>query len=189
MKYKVGDKIILRDLHNYDLSLINVHSKRGYIIVNNIAPCDESCSERCPRKMYYFVDDLDGPSDGWCAKNINKSAKLYRIIIKKPAKFKLKRRAKNILDGTGLAPNPILANIIQNMLQPPTHVNHRDLTRVGDSEFRSQCPMCADGILPVIRNFTTHKLQKNDVCLLCGRRFIYDDIKENVQLKYKPNEV
>lgn len=62
-----------------------------------------------------------------------------------------------------------------NIGKKPIHVNHEDLKRVGESAFKSECPVCKDGILTVLRNPVTLELSKSDNCLLCGQSFVYDD--------------
>ena len=59
----------------------------------------------------------------------------------------------------------------------PIKIKHSSLKRVGDSLFRSECPKCKDGILPVTRDQKTLKIIAEDYCLLCGQRFIYEDFE------------
>jgi hypothetical protein len=61
---------------------------------------------------------------------------------------------------------------------PPKHVKHADLIRIGDSKFKSSCPVCVDGMLLVYRHPITFRLTEEDRCVLCGQQFIYDDIEE-----------
>ena len=63
-----------------------------------------------------------------------------------------------------------------NIDKPPIHVRHTDLVRASDSRFRSDCPVCKAGALPVRRDQKTLELIAEDYCLLCGQGFIYDDI-------------
>jgi len=77
-----------------------------------------------------------------------------------------------------------LDNVIASTKLPPIEVRHRDLKRYGDSAFKSECPECNTGLLLVGRDATTFKLQKEDTCTYCSRKFIYTDIKEEVALEY-----
>jgi len=62
--------------------------------------------------------------------------------------------------------------------EEPIHVKHADLTRSeADSMFKSECPVC-DGMLLVARDQRTFELRAEDRCILCGQRFVYDDIEE-----------
>ena len=65
---------------------------------------------------------------------------------------------------------------LHNYHQPPLHVKHADLTRVGDSEYKSDCPECGYGVLLVNRDPQNFRLQEQDRCVLCGQPVIYDDI-------------
>lgn len=61
----------------------------------------------------------------------------------------------------------------------PIKVRHADLERASDnSAYRSQCPKCADGILPIRRDLETLQLEALDFCLGCGQAFIYEDIED-----------
>ena len=68
-------------------------------------------------------------------------------------------------------------NIGKEMIQ----VKHSDLKRFGDSPFRSVCPVCKEGILPVRRDPVTFNLQRLDTCLLCGQAIQYIDKPWNDQ--------
>lgn len=65
-----------------------------------------------------------------------------------------------------------------NLNNPPIEITHSSLKREGESLYRSQCPVCEDGLLLVGRDQNTLELQKNDVCILCGQHFTYADIEE-----------
>lgn len=78
-----------------------------------------------------------------------------------------------------------VSEIIENIQLPPMEVRHRDLKRRDDSIFRSECPHCIDGVLFIQRDIISLKLQPHDNCLFCGRRFIYTDIEESINLEYK----
>jgi hypothetical protein len=68
---------------------------------------------------------------------------------------------------------------IENVNKPPIRVNHRDLKRASlNSIYRSVCPICDRGYLLVRRDLTTFELSEQDNCILCGQRFIYNDIHE-----------
>jgi len=61
----------------------------------------------------------------------------------------------------------------------PIHVKHSELGRTAsNSAYRSECPMCEVGLLLVMRDDETFKLKAEDRCLLCGQKFVYDDIDE-----------
>ena len=66
-----------------------------------------------------------------------------------------------------------------NIDKPCRQVRHGDLTRT-DSEvwYRSDCPVCHEGVLPVCRDQETFQLERFDRCLLCGQQFEYTDIEE-----------
>jgi len=65
-----------------------------------------------------------------------------------------------------------------NVARKIEKVKHSDLTRMDNSQFRSICPFCREGILLVQRDPNTLQLVKEDHCLLCGQRVIYSDIKK-----------
>jgi hypothetical protein len=72
-----------------------------------------------------------------------------------------------------------------NKEKEPIEVKHNDLERVSEnSGFRSICPVCEKGTLPVKRDPETFALLSEDNCLLCGQRFIYTDmVKEEADGK------
>ncbi len=63
-----------------------------------------------------------------------------------------------------------------NLNKKIIHVKHTELTRVGESPFRSDCPVCKEGILFVRRNNNTGQITNEDRCILCGQAFIYEDL-------------
>ena len=66
---------------------------------------------------------------------------------------------------------------MQNVNKPPMHVRHCELERYSeDSYYKSNCPAC-EGILLVGRDQETFQLSATDRCVLCGQRYIYDDIE------------
>jgi len=66
-----------------------------------------------------------------------------------------------------------------NIDEPVLEVRHADLKRSSvDSLYRSECPKCLEGILPVQRDMETFQLIEHDRCLLCGQRVRYLDIEE-----------
>lgn len=73
---------------------------------------------------------------------------------------------------------------LENLQKEPLEVKHKELKRTGESPFRSECPNCEIGMLLVRRDNITFKLQKDDSCTYCGRRFVYTDITESVALEY-----
>jgi len=55
-------------------------------------------------------------------------------------------------------------------------VYHSSLKRFDDeSPYKSVCPFCAKGILPMTRDQRTHKLLDTDMCLCCGQLVKYAD--------------
>lgn len=64
-----------------------------------------------------------------------------------------------------------------NFNKPPLHVKHAELAPTGDSRYRSQCPECKFGALLVQRDQKTMELKQEDHCVICARRFIYDDFQ------------
>jgi len=77
---------------------------------------------------------------------------------------------------------------LKNIKKPIKKVKHQDLTRFNpeNSIFKSICPVCKKGILLVGRDQMTFDILTNDVCVLCGQRFIYIDIeKGHIDLVYK----
>ena len=66
-----------------------------------------------------------------------------------------------------------------NIDKDSIEVEHKNLIRFNDdSMFRSNCPVCEDGILLVRRDNETFKLLAEDRCIACGQRVIYTDIDE-----------
>lgn len=66
-----------------------------------------------------------------------------------------------------------------NYDKEPIRVNHADLFREDDnSAYRSSCPRCDLGILFVHRDQETFVLQAEDRCVVCGQKFIYEDIEK-----------
>lgn len=78
--------------------------------------------------------------------------------------------------------------IFENVKKEPLEIRHQDLKRADDSLFRSHCPSCLEGVLLMIRDQISFKIQPYDNCLRCGRRFIYTDIEESVNLEYKKDD-
>lgn len=64
-----------------------------------------------------------------------------------------------------------------NMNKPPILVYHSNLKRHGqNSRFCSECPFCYEGLLWVVRDQETFRLQESDHCVSCGQRVKYADI-------------
>jgi len=63
-----------------------------------------------------------------------------------------------------------------NISRPVLVVSHTKLIRSGDSPYRSVCPVCEKGVLLMKRNDKTFELEKEDNCILCGQRVLYDDL-------------
>lgn len=68
----------------------------------------------------------------------------------------------------------------ENLEKNPIHINHKDLKNFGDGAYKSECPVCDDGLLLMRRNMKTLKLDKHDICVSCGQRVIYDDLNHLV---------
>jgi len=65
-----------------------------------------------------------------------------------------------------------------NIHSETIEVQHAELTRAdSESVYRSNCPICPDGILLIRRDDKTFELVANDVCLSCGQRVVYTDIE------------
>jgi len=60
-----------------------------------------------------------------------------------------------------------------NINKPIIDVNHKDLKRISDSVYDSQCPQCKEGILTCKRDPKTLKLLDFDYCSLCGQSYHY----------------
>lgn len=63
-----------------------------------------------------------------------------------------------------------------NLQKPPIRVKHSELKRAGDSAYRSVCPVCKNGMLLMRRDLQTLELLKEDICILCGQHFIYEEM-------------
>lgn len=57
-------------------------------------------------------------------------------------------------------------------------VKHSELTRIGESPYRSECPICKAGVLLVGRDQKTFILLEHDICIGCAQQFQYLDIDE-----------
>lgn len=71
---------------------------------------------------------------------------------------------------------PLMLLTCINKDEPPIEVKHADLKRSDDSKWRSECPKCKYGFLPVRRDDETFRILSEDMCTLCAQRFIYTDI-------------
>lgn len=81
-----------------------------------------------------------------------------------------------------------LKKFMANLGANPVELRHQDLTRIsGESDFRSWCPFCKNGILFVMRKQQhPYSILTHDRCCACGRGVIYTDIKENLPvIEYK----
>ncbi len=65
----------------------------------------------------------------------------------------------------------------ENVFNSVEHVNFFDLQRYEDGSHKSWCPVCRDGVLIMWRDPENGFLKKEDQCLDCGQRLIYDDIE------------
>lgn len=67
-----------------------------------------------------------------------------------------------------------------HMNAPTEDVTHAALTRTcGDTAYRSNCPHCIVGVLPVRREQETLQLLDFDRCTWCGQVFRYTDTTIN----------
>jgi DNA-directed RNA polymerase subunit RPC12/RpoP len=67
-----------------------------------------------------------------------------------------------------------------NIQSPIMQIKHADIKRAeDDSQYKSVCPQCNEGVLMMLRNPETFKLRNIDNCFLCGQRFEYTDILDN----------
>lgn len=66
----------------------------------------------------------------------------------------------------------------KNRGAPFKWVRHGELTRSGDSSYRSKCPVCLEGLL-LIPRLSSGALSKIDSCIRCGQRFVYEDAEIN----------
>lgn len=58
-------------------------------------------------------------------------------------------------------------------------VRHAALSRVDDvSPYRSNCPVCEEGVLLVGRDPKCGRLLELDTCVACGQMFRYLDIED-----------
>ena len=72
-----------------------------------------------------------------------------------------------------------LQKVKENYAKPPLKIKHSEIERTNsDTTYRSKCPECKTGALLMKRNQETLELLPDDVCVVCGRRFIYTDLKE-----------
>jgi uncharacterized protein (DUF983 family) len=81
--------------------------------------------------------------------------------------------------------NFTIDEIRANMAKAAIEIKHKNQMRIGDSMFKSRCPNCIDGTLLMSRDPETFKLNKEDMCVLCGQRYTYTDIEEEPLLTYK----
>ena len=98
-------------------------------------------------------------------------------MVKKFKSINITREEKKELMGTRYA--EISKEEIQaNLAKEPMRVKHSSLTRSGDSQWQSNCPICSIGILLVYRDMATYIIKERDNCIHCGRLFIYEDIED-----------
>lgn len=65
----------------------------------------------------------------------------------------------------------------ENFGKKPIHVNFFLLDDPGlGGNYKSECPVCKDGLLLMTRDSNTGELLNRDSCTLCGQQFIFDDI-------------
>lgn len=64
-----------------------------------------------------------------------------------------------------------------NRSEPVLVLLHSSIRRFDDGAFKSECPVCEGGILPVHRHHKTYAVSALDSCGLCGQRVVYVDEK------------
>lgn len=76
---------------------------------------------------------------------------------------------------------------IRNSDKPVLYINHRDLNHSEwNSIYKSDCPVCKEGVLAMSRDPETGFLSPEDHCWGCGQRFYYKDIKlDEITVEYK----
>lgn len=68
----------------------------------------------------------------------------------------------------------------RNLDSQPLFVKHADLKRFSKtSAYRSVCPACGSGVLPMTRDSDTLELIRHDRCTECGQAFRYTDESVN----------
>jgi len=67
---------------------------------------------------------------------------------------------------------------IDNGDKPFRAVHHARLQRVDGSTWTSQCIVCPDGLLLVMRKFPLATILEYDVCTVCDQTYQYLDYKE-----------
>lgn len=65
------------------------------------------------------------------------------------------------------------------------HLFHSKLKRSGDSDFKSECPFCKEGIFLMRRDQKTFELLDEDFCIGCGAHVVYKDFN-TIFGKYGP---
>lgn len=66
---------------------------------------------------------------------------------------------------------------VPNIDRKRIRLYHSDLPKVRDDVYRRKCPFCLDGMLLLSRG-EDGRLVPNDMCIGCGQRVEYLDIKE-----------
>jgi hypothetical protein len=61
-----------------------------------------------------------------------------------------------------------------NWSNPSITIPRSALEKVGDSDFKRECPFC-EGVFFVRRNTATLKLMRNDRCAVCGQSVVWSD--------------
>lgn len=62
----------------------------------------------------------------------------------------------------------------RNLKNSIVYVNHSELTRADDGAFKSECPICNQGLL-LVRRDDDLNLSRYDTCVSCGQHFCYKD--------------
>lgn len=91
-----------------------------------------------------------------------------------------------IANPRSLSPNDIVQNYHRGIIK----VKHAELKRVSsESDFKSVCPVCDEGMLLMRRDPSSLHLCKDDNCVLCGTRFEYTDLEDSVVLSYRKTKI
>ncbi|MHA1469721.1 MAG: hypothetical protein ACTSSP_04075 [Candidatus Asgardarchaeia archaeon] len=77
-----------------------------------------------------------------------------------------------------------------NINEPAVEVKHAELKRLAHTEslFRSECPVCKIGVLLVRRDQETLEITAEDMCILCGQKFVYVDIEDLREMRMRESK-
>ncbi len=91
--FNIGNKIqIVHELSHYPPNIRQLHKQNGYLVIQNRIECPDGCAF-CHGFSYGFAGvQYDHIDDYTCEIYLRQDAKLYQFVIKKPKKFKLKKK-------------------------------------------------------------------------------------------------